>query len=48
MKSKMNMKIKQYIMVNGQKMIIGDMEGVSKYGLMEVNMKDIGKIIKQM
>ena len=42
------MKIKQYIMVNGLKKIIGDMGEEYKYGLMEVNMKDIGKMIKQM
>ncbi len=35
-------------MENGQKMITGDMGEVYKYGPMEVNMKDIGKMIKQM
>ena len=35
-------------MVNGQKKIIEDMEEEYKYGQMEVNMKDIGKMIKQM
>ena len=35
-------------MVNGKKMEIKDMEGVFKYGQMEVDMKDIGKKIKQM
>ena len=42
------MKIKLYIMVNGQKKIIEDMGEEYKYGQMEVNMKDIGKMIKQM
>ena len=42
------MKIKLFIMENGQKMIIEDMVVVYKYGQMEVNMKDIGKMIKQM
>ena len=41
------MKIKLYIMVNGQRMIIGDMVEVYKYGQMEVNMKVIGRMIKQ-
>ena len=42
------MKIKQYIMVNGQKIIVKGMEEAYKYGQMEANMKDIGKMIKQM
>ena len=42
------MKTEQYIMVNGRKMEIKDMEEVFKYGQMEVDMKDIGKKIKQM
>ena len=42
------MKIKQYIMVNGKKMEIKDMVEVYKSGQMVVNMKDIGKKIKQM
>ena len=42
------MKIKLYILANGKKMIIGDMGEVSKYGLMELNMKDIGRMIKKM
>ena len=42
------MKIEQYIMENGKKMEIEDMEEVFKYGQMVVDMKDIGKKIKQM
>ena len=42
------MKIKQYIMVNGRKITIKGMEEEYKFGQMEVNMKDIGKMIKQM
>ena len=42
------MKIELYITVNGKKMEIKDMEEVYKYGQMEVDMKDIGKKIKQM
>jgi hypothetical protein len=42
------MKIKQYIMVNGLKMIIKDMVVGFKYGLTEVNMKDIGGKIERM
>ena len=34
-------------MENGQKMITGDMGKVSKYGPMEINMKDIGRMIKK-
>ena len=40
------MKIKQNIMVNGLKMIIQDMVVEYKYGLKEVNMKDIGEKIE--
>ena len=42
------MKIEQYIMENGKKMEIEDMEEVFKYGQMVADMKDIGKKIKQM
>ena len=42
------MKIEQYIMENGKKMEIEDMEEVFKYGQMVVDMKDIGKMIRQM
>ena len=42
------MKIEQYIMENGKKMVIKDMEEEYKYGQMEVDMKDIGKMIRQM
>ena len=42
------MKIKQYIMENGKKMEIKDMEEVYNYGQMVVDMKDIGKKIKPM
>ena len=42
------MKIEQYIMENGKKMEIEDMGEVFKYGQMVVDMKDIGKKIKQM
>jgi hypothetical protein len=42
------MKIEQYIMENGKKMEIEDMEEEFKYGQMVVDMKDIGKKIKQM
>jgi len=42
------MKIEQYIMENGKKMETKDMEEVFKYGQMVVDMKDIGKKIKQM
>ena len=42
------MKIEQYIMENGKKMGIEDMEEVFKYGQMVVDMKDIGKKIKLM
>ena len=42
------MKIRQYIMENGKKMVIKDMEEEFKYGQMEVDMKVIGKRIKQM
>jgi hypothetical protein len=40
------MKIEQYTMENGIKIIIKDMEEEYKYGMMEVNMKVIGKMIK--
>ena len=42
------MKIEQYIMENGKKMEIKDMEEAYKSGQMAVDMKDIGKKIKQM
>ena len=42
------MKIEQYITENGKKMVIKDMDVVYKYGPMEVDMKDIGRKIKQM
>jgi hypothetical protein len=42
------MKIEQYIMENGKKMEIKDMEEEYKFGQMEVDMKDIGKMIRQM
>ena len=42
------MKIEQYIMENGKKMEQKDMVEEYKYGQMEVDMKDIGKKIKQM
>ena len=42
------MKTEQYITVNGKQTEIKDMEEVYKYGLMVVDMKDIGKKIKQM
>ncbi len=42
------MKIEQYIMENGKKIVIKDMGVVYKYGQMEVDMKDIGRKIKQM
>ena len=42
------MKIGPFIMENGKKMEIKDMEEVFKYGQMVVDMKDIGKKIKQM
>ena len=42
------MKTERYIMVNGKKMAIKDMDVVYKYGLMGVDMKDIGKKIKRM
>jgi hypothetical protein len=35
-------------MANGKKMEIKDMDEEYKYGQMEVDMKDIGKMIKQM
>ena len=35
-------------MANGKKMEIKDMAEEYKYGQMEVDMKDIGKMIKQM
>ena len=41
------MKIMQFITENGM-IKIKDMEEVYKFGQMEVNMKDIGKMIKQM
>jgi len=40
------MKIKQFSMVNGILLLIKDMEGEYKLGLMVVGMKDIGKMIK--
>ena len=42
------MKIGPFIMENGKKMEIKGMEEVFKYGQMVVDMKDIGKKIKQM
>jgi len=42
------MKIRQYTMENGKKKVIKDMEEEYKFGQMEVDMKDIGKKIKQM
>ena len=42
------MKIRQYIMENGKKKVIKDMEEEFKFGQMEVDMKVIGKKIKQM
>ena len=42
-----NLKIMQYIMENGKKVEIKDMEEEYKYGLMEVDMKVIGLKIKQ-
>ena len=41
------MKIMQFIMVNGKKMEIKDMGEEFKFGQMEVGMKDIGLMIKQ-
>ena len=41
------MKIMQFISVNGKKMEIKGMEEEYKYGMMEVDMKDIGLKIKQ-
>ena len=41
------MKTMQFTMENGKKMVIEGMEEVYKYGLMEVDMKDIGLKIKQ-
>lgn len=41
------MKIMQFITENGM-IKINDMEEVYKFGQMEVNMKVIGKMIKQM
>jgi len=41
------MKIMRFILVNGKKMEIKDMEGEYKYGMMAVDMKDIGLKIKQ-
>ena len=41
------MKIMQFIMENGKKMEIKGMEEEYKYGLMEVDMKDIGLKTKQ-
>ena len=42
------MKIELYIMENGKKMEIKDMEEVFRFGQMEAYMKDIGKKIKLM
>ena len=42
------MKIVRYIMANGKKMEIKDMAEEYKSGQMEVVMKAIGKMIKQM
>ena len=42
------MKIRQYTMENGKKKVIKDMEEEYKFGQMEVDMKAIGKRIKQM
>jgi hypothetical protein len=42
------MRIKQYIMENGTLKLIRGMEEVFKFGLMEADMKDIGKKIKLM
>ena len=41
------MKITQFILVNGKKMEIKDMEEGFKFGQMVVDMKDIGLKIKQ-
>ena len=41
------MKMEQYIMANGKKQEIKDMEEVFKSGLMVADMKDIGVKIKQ-
>jgi hypothetical protein len=41
------MKIGLYTMENGIKKIIKDTEEEFKYGMMEVNMRVIGKMIKQ-
>ena len=41
------MKIRQYIMENGKKKVRKDMEEEYKFGQMEVDMKVIGKKIKQ-
>lgn len=34
--------------VNGSKMLMSGMEGVFRFGLMDQDMKDIGRIIVQM